>query len=67
MTDTKRIKELIYGNNLNMVKVAKKLGISAANFADKVNGRKEFRGEDIRLFRELFSLSDADVCAIFFR
>lgn len=67
MTDTKRLKEIIYGNDFNIKKVAEKLGISTSNLADKINGVKDFRGEDIRRFKELFSLSDSDVCAIFFK
>ena len=66
MTDTKRLKELIDGRNLNISKVAKSLGISSSNLSDKINGRKEFRADDIKKIIALFDLKDSEMRSIFF-
>lgn len=66
MTNTSLLKQYIEKSGYKMSFIAQQLGLSAYGFALKVNGKSEFKGNEIAILCKLLKISARDRSAIFF-
>lgn len=64
--DRIKLKEKIYEKGLKYSHIAKKLGLSAYGFSLKINGKSDFKWEEILKMCDLLNVDDEEKKEIFF-
>lgn len=64
--NTNRLKAKIVENGDTQTNLATALGISLSNLNDKINGKADFRQNEIAAIKSRYQLTADDVDAIFF-
>lgn len=57
MTDTEALKNKIAEHGLKQGYIAKKLGLTAYGFANKLNNKTEFKSSEIKMLCEILEIS----------
>lgn len=65
--DSALMKSYIVKNHDTQASLAAALGISASNLNEKINGKAEFRQNEIGVIKARYKLSAKEVDAIFFK
>lgn len=66
MTNSDALKDAIRNSGLKMKFISDKLGITAATFSRKINGKNEFNASEITTLKRLLGLSSEQRDSIFF-
>ena len=62
----KELKAAMKRNDDTQEKLAEALGLQASGVSERINGRIQFRRNEIDIIRQRYNLSDADTIMIFF-
>ena len=67
MTDTKRLNEIISKSGMKKKALAERVGLTPPGLANKINGKTEFKSNEIKKLAAALGITDPqDICEIFF-